>query len=45
MAEIADIMNTVAENIDNQEVLDECKAKARALAARFPLYPDGYFED
>ncbi len=45
MAEIADIMNTVAENIEDEKVLEECKAKARALAARFPLYPEGYFED
>ena len=45
MAEIADIMNTVAENIEDEKVLQECKEKARALASRFPLYPDGYFED
>ena len=45
MAEIADIMNIVAENIEDEKVLQECKEKARALASRFPLYPDGYFED
>lgn len=43
--EIADIMEKVADNIDNEEVLEECRFKARNLASRFPLYPEGYFED
>ncbi|EQI37624.1 glycine hydroxymethyltransferase domain protein [Clostridioides difficile Y202] len=38
-------MNKVAENIDNKEVLDECKAEAQELISKFPLYPEGYFED
>nr|WP_330390609.1 hypothetical protein [Clostridioides difficile] len=43
--QIAGIMNKVAENIDNKEVLDECKAEAQELISKFPLYPEGYFED
>ena len=31
--------------LEDEKVLQECKEKARALASRFPLYPDGYFED
>lgn len=43
--EIAEIMEKVAENIDNEKVLEECRVQARNLASRFPLYPNGYFED
>ena len=45
IAEIADIMEKVADNIDNEEVLNECRVQARNLISRFPLYPKGYFED
>lgn len=43
--EIAEIMEKVANNIDNEEVLKECKVQARNLISKFPLYPKGYFED
>ena len=43
--EIAGIMNQVAEAPDNEENLKACKAQAQALIARFPLYPEGAFED
>ena len=42
---VADIMDRVADNIDNEEVLDQCRNDARALISQFPLYQDGYFED
>lgn len=45
IAEIANIMEKVADNIDNEEVLKECKNQARNLISKFPLYPEGYFED
>ena len=45
IAEIADIMEKVADNRDNEEVLNECRVQARNLISRFPLYPKGYFED
>ncbi|HCQ5682945.1 TPA: serine hydroxymethyltransferase [Clostridioides difficile] len=45
VVQIAGIMNKVAENIDNKEVLDECKSEAQELISKFPLYPEGYFED
>ena len=45
IAEIADIMEKVADNIENDKVLEECKKQARDLISRFPLYPEGYFED
>ena len=38
-------MEKVADNIDNEEVLNECRVQARNLISRFPLYPKGYFED
>lgn len=44
---IAQIMDTVACNINDQAVLDTCKARAEALISRFPLYApeyDAYFE-
>lgn len=43
MEEIAEMINLVAENIDNEKVLSEVKEKATELALNFPLYP-GYFE-
>ncbi|WP_432663489.1 serine hydroxymethyltransferase [Wukongibacter baidiensis] len=43
MEEIAEMINLVAENIDNEIVLNEVKDKAAELALKFPLYP-GYFE-
>ena len=44
---VAEIENDilVIKNIEDEKVLEDCKAKARALAAKFPLYPEGYFED
>lgn len=42
---IAAIMNTVAENTNNQAKLDQLKEEAKALIAPFPLYPENYFED
>ena len=32
-------------SIDNEKVLKECKKQARNLISKFPLYPEGYFED
>lgn len=43
--EIAAIMNAVADAPNDEENLAACKAKAQALVARFPLYPEGAFED
>ncbi|HBF6276705.1 TPA: serine hydroxymethyltransferase [Clostridioides difficile] len=45
VVQIAGIMNKVAENIDNKEILDECKSEAQEIISKFPLYPEGYFED
>lgn len=45
VAEIAAIMNQVANAPEDLVNLAECKAKAEALIARFPLYPTGSFED
>ncbi len=45
ITEIAGIMNVVANNVDDKDKLDELKAQAEALISRFPLYPEGYFED
>ena len=44
---IAQIMDKVANNIDDQANLDACKQEARALIEKFPLYDpeyDEYFE-
>lgn len=43
--EIAAIMNQVAENPNDEENLAQCKAKAQALIAKFPLYPAGSFDE
>lgn len=43
--EIAEIMEKVADNIDNENILNECKIQARNLISKFPLYPEEYFED
>ncbi len=43
--EIAAIMNAVADAPNDEENLATCKAKAQALIAKFPLYPQGAFED
>lgn len=42
--EIAQIMNEAASNIGNEAKLAELRYQAQALIARFPLYPQGYFE-
>ena len=43
--EIAAIMDKVAVAPEDQGNLDECKKRAEALIAGFPLYPEGYFDD
>lgn len=43
--EIAGIMNQVASAPEDEVNLADCKKKAEALIARFPLYPAGSFED
>ncbi len=43
--QIAAIMNKVAEAPHDEKNLQECKAEAEALIAKFPLYPAGSFED
>ena len=45
ITEIAGIMNEIAANVDNKTKLDELKAQAAALISKFPLYPEGYFEE
>ncbi|MEG0857284.1 MAG: serine hydroxymethyltransferase [Terrisporobacter sp.] len=45
ISEVADIMKMVAENIDNEDILQECKKQGRSLISKFPLYPEEYFED
>jgi glycine hydroxymethyltransferase len=45
VVKIASIMNKVASNPQDIENLDACKAEARELISKFPLYPKGYFED
>ncbi|MGG0511195.1 serine hydroxymethyltransferase [Priestia megaterium] len=40
--QIADIMNKVAENIDNTEILDACKNEAQELISKFPLYKEEF---
>lgn len=42
--EIAAIMNTVADNVENISVLNACRARAQALIGKFPLYPSGAFD-
>ena len=44
---IAQIMDEVATNINDQATLDRCKERARALISQFPLYApeyEDYFE-
>lgn len=43
--EIAGIMNAVAQNVGNETELDKLRKQAEVLISRFPLYPEGYFED
>ena len=38
MAEIAGLMNRVAENIDNEEAIKDVKEEAGKISSRFPLY-------
>ncbi len=40
--EIAAIMNEVANNFSNKEVLDKCKEKAQTLISEFPLYKNSF---
>ncbi len=39
---IAQIMNKVADRIDDQAALDACRQEARALIEKFPLYDEAY---
>lgn len=43
--QIAAIMNKVAEAPHDEKNLQECKAEAEELIARFPLYPAGAFDE
>ena len=43
--EVANIMEKVADNINDEKVLEECKQQARKLISKFPQYPERYFED
>ena len=43
--EIVEIMDQVANAPDDEENLAQCRAKAEALIARFPLYPAGSFDE
>ena len=43
--EIVEIMDQVAAAPEDEANLADCKAKAEALIARFPLYPAGSFEE
>lgn len=45
IVEIANIMDTVAGAPQDEANLAECKRRAQALIAGFPLYPEGAFED
>lgn len=44
MKTIANIINKVAENIDNKEKIEEAKSEVHELSFKFPLYPN-YFEN
>ena len=41
---IADIMERIASAPEDPAVLDACRAEARELISRFPLYPPGAFD-
>ncbi len=43
--EIADIMNKVASDPENELNLSECKKRTEKLISEFPLYPLGVFND
>ncbi len=43
--EIADIMDKVASDPENESNLAECKKRTEKLISRFPLYPAGSFDD
>lgn len=45
VSSISTIMNKVALDPNNKENLDKCKKEARELISKFPLYPEGYFND
>lgn len=45
IAEIASIMNQVANAPEDEANLEECKKRAEALISKFPLYQAGAFED
>ncbi len=43
MEEIGEIINEVANNIDNKDILNQIKKDVLDISKRFPLY-EGYFE-
>ena len=43
--EIAQIMNKVADAPEDEANLAACKAQAEALISKFPLYPEGAFDE
>lgn len=43
--EIADIMDKVASDPENESNLSECKKRTEKLISEFPLYPTGSFDD
>ena len=45
IVKIADIMNRIADNPEDDSVLNECKADAQKLISGFPLYPEGTFRE
>lgn len=45
IVEIAEIMDKVANDPENEENLSACKAQAEALIEKFPLYPAGSLEN
>lgn len=45
ITKIADIMGRVADAPEDEEVLAACKAEASELISKFPLYPEGAFDD
>lgn len=45
LKEIADIMDNVASDPENESNLSECKKRTEKLISEFPLYPVGVFND
>ncbi len=45
LTEIADMIDMITNDPENEEKIVACKEKAKALIAKFPLYPAEYFAD